>query len=262
MFHLFSQVTVEAPMEHPFFVFGQGWSAVQPERSVVSYGLVCHPLAVGDVCVSLTVKENGRPPGVKTERAVVETFPVTREIPIREIPVREPEHKRIKTELNVRFSPHSHQHGKLAPSTQTMYHKRTAEGASHSSHVSSSGDYPHSSHHHLGHPPVQRSSMGGASTGQYSESYHKLTERFDVDKNANTVVVRTNVLSPPAVATSDDRKSTVAAVSEQQIARPLKRRWSDPVKVAESSAAAAHQKDLTLPAPVHPEMLMKQSESH
>ncbi|XP_054769314.2 ataxin-1-like [Lytechinus pictus] len=55
-----AQVTVEAPYEHPFFVFGQGWSSVRPELSLKCYGLQCHTLAVGDVCVSLTVIENGK----------------------------------------------------------------------------------------------------------------------------------------------------------------------------------------------------------
>lgn len=51
---------MEAPYEHPFFVFGQGWSSVRPELSLKCYGLQCHTLAVGDVCVSLTVIENGK----------------------------------------------------------------------------------------------------------------------------------------------------------------------------------------------------------
>ena len=62
-------MTVEAPFEHPFFVFGQGWSSVRPELSLKCYGLQCHMLAVGDVCVSLTVKENGKH-GLKEESSL------------------------------------------------------------------------------------------------------------------------------------------------------------------------------------------------
>lgn len=51
------QVTVEAMVEHPFFVFGQGWSSCQPTRTLQRYGLTCHPLSVGDVCISLTHKD-------------------------------------------------------------------------------------------------------------------------------------------------------------------------------------------------------------
>ncbi|XP_074644835.1 uncharacterized protein LOC141901473 isoform X2 [Tubulanus polymorphus] len=51
------QVTVEATLEHPFFVFGQGWSSCQPQRTQQRYGLTCHKLSVGDVCISLTHKE-------------------------------------------------------------------------------------------------------------------------------------------------------------------------------------------------------------
>lgn len=43
-------------MEHPFFVYKQGWSSCSPERSAQRYGLTCHKLKVGDVCISLTDK--------------------------------------------------------------------------------------------------------------------------------------------------------------------------------------------------------------
>uniref|UniRef100_W5MA31 Ataxin 1 like n=1 Tax=Lepisosteus oculatus TaxID=7918 RepID=W5MA31_LEPOC len=49
-----SKVTIDVPPEHPFFVFGQGWSSCSPDRTVQLYGLPCHRLQVGDVCVSLT----------------------------------------------------------------------------------------------------------------------------------------------------------------------------------------------------------------
>ena len=51
------QVTVEATLEHPFFVFGQGWSSCSPERTLQRYGLQCSKLLVGDVCISLTHKD-------------------------------------------------------------------------------------------------------------------------------------------------------------------------------------------------------------
>ena len=48
---------VVATLEHPFFVFGQGWSSCDPTRTRQRFGLDCHPLIVGDVCVSLTHKD-------------------------------------------------------------------------------------------------------------------------------------------------------------------------------------------------------------
>lgn len=51
------QVTVEATVEHPFFVFGQGWSSCDPDKTLERYGLECHRLSVGDICISLTHKE-------------------------------------------------------------------------------------------------------------------------------------------------------------------------------------------------------------
>lgn len=50
-------MTVEATLEHPFFVFGQGWSSCSVSRSLARYGLDCQKLTVGDVCISLTHKD-------------------------------------------------------------------------------------------------------------------------------------------------------------------------------------------------------------
>lgn len=52
------QVTVEATVEHPFFVYGRGWSSHNPERTLHRYGLSCQKLSVGDVCISLTHKDS------------------------------------------------------------------------------------------------------------------------------------------------------------------------------------------------------------
>ncbi|XP_062846834.1 ataxin-1a [Trichomycterus rosablanca] len=51
-----SQVSVEVLVEYPFFVFGQGWSSCCPDRTTQLLELPCARLAVGDVCISLTLK--------------------------------------------------------------------------------------------------------------------------------------------------------------------------------------------------------------
>lgn len=43
-------------MEYPFFVFGQGWSSCCPDRTSQLLELPCTKLSVGDVCISLTLK--------------------------------------------------------------------------------------------------------------------------------------------------------------------------------------------------------------
>lgn len=60
-FLVLHQVTVEATLEHPFFVFGQGWSSCNPQQTLHRYGLQCHRLTVGDVCISLTHKDASTP---------------------------------------------------------------------------------------------------------------------------------------------------------------------------------------------------------
>ncbi|KAM4704855.1 ataxin-1 [Rhinophrynus dorsalis] len=51
-----AQVSVEVLIEYPFFVFGQGWSSCSPERTNQMFDLPCAKLSVGDVCISLTLK--------------------------------------------------------------------------------------------------------------------------------------------------------------------------------------------------------------
>lgn len=47
-----SKVTIDVPPEHPFFVFGQGY-----KTTAQLYGLTCHDLQVGDVCISVTMQQ-------------------------------------------------------------------------------------------------------------------------------------------------------------------------------------------------------------
>ncbi|KAJ8334265.1 hypothetical protein SKAU_G00399040 [Synaphobranchus kaupii] len=51
-----AQVSVEVLVEYPFFVFGQGWSSCCPDRTTQLFELPCSKLSVGDVCISLTLK--------------------------------------------------------------------------------------------------------------------------------------------------------------------------------------------------------------
>lgn len=49
-----TQVEFESAEEHPYFVYGQGWASCNPEKTLAQYGLHCHQLQVGDVCISLS----------------------------------------------------------------------------------------------------------------------------------------------------------------------------------------------------------------
>lgn len=48
---------MEATLEHPFFVFGQGWSSVKPESTLNYYKMKSQQLKVRDRCISLTLKD-------------------------------------------------------------------------------------------------------------------------------------------------------------------------------------------------------------
>lgn len=56
-----SKVSIDVPPEHPFFVYGQGWSSCSPERTARLFSLPCQKLQVGDVCISISLQSlNGR----------------------------------------------------------------------------------------------------------------------------------------------------------------------------------------------------------
>ncbi|XP_068918206.1 uncharacterized protein Atx-1 [Tenebrio molitor] len=62
-----TQVEVESTMEHPFFVFGQGWASCCPERTQQCYRLKVHRLQVGDILISLTPREHfGTPSSIRS----------------------------------------------------------------------------------------------------------------------------------------------------------------------------------------------------
>uniref|UniRef100_A0A8C5QPA5 Ataxin 1 like n=1 Tax=Leptobrachium leishanense TaxID=445787 RepID=A0A8C5QPA5_9ANUR len=57
-----SKVCLDVPPEHPFFVYGQGWSSCSPKQTAQLFALPCHRLQVGDVCISISlqnVSKNG-----------------------------------------------------------------------------------------------------------------------------------------------------------------------------------------------------------
>ncbi|CAG9561337.1 unnamed protein product [Danaus chrysippus] len=56
-----SQVELESTVEHPFFVYGQGWASCKPERTLARYGLQVHRLQVGDLCVTLVARKHTSP---------------------------------------------------------------------------------------------------------------------------------------------------------------------------------------------------------
>ncbi|XP_038609941.1 LOW QUALITY PROTEIN: ataxin-1-like [Tachyglossus aculeatus] len=57
-----SRVSIDVPPEHPFFVYGQGWSSCSPGRTARLFSLPCHRLQVGDVCISISLQSlNGNP---------------------------------------------------------------------------------------------------------------------------------------------------------------------------------------------------------
>ncbi|XP_036388163.1 ataxin-1-like [Megalops cyprinoides] len=48
-----TQELLEVLAEYPFFVRNRGWSSCCPQRTAQVYGLHCHQLRVGDVCLAL-----------------------------------------------------------------------------------------------------------------------------------------------------------------------------------------------------------------
>uniref|UniRef100_A0A8B9GDU4 AXH domain-containing protein n=1 Tax=Amazona collaria TaxID=241587 RepID=A0A8B9GDU4_9PSIT len=51
-----SKVSIDVSPEHPFFVYGQGWSSCSPGQTAQHFALPCHRLQVGDVCISISLQ--------------------------------------------------------------------------------------------------------------------------------------------------------------------------------------------------------------
>ncbi|XP_063930978.1 ataxin-1 [Zophobas morio] len=68
-----TQVEFESTIEHPFFVFGQGWASCSPERTQHCYRLKVHRLQVGDILISLTPREPLVPPANTRSTTIMTT---------------------------------------------------------------------------------------------------------------------------------------------------------------------------------------------
>lgn len=55
-----SEVLVEKPSDHPFFIYEQGWASCKPHLTLSRYGLQCKQLKIGDVCIFLSDKVDTR----------------------------------------------------------------------------------------------------------------------------------------------------------------------------------------------------------
>ncbi|KAH9407325.1 Ataxin 1 [Tyrophagus putrescentiae] len=54
-------VSLESPLEHPFFVVAKGWSSCSPSSTLKRYGLQCQRLAKGDSVVTLASRTTTTP---------------------------------------------------------------------------------------------------------------------------------------------------------------------------------------------------------
>ncbi|XP_031347160.1 pollen-specific leucine-rich repeat extensin-like protein 2 [Photinus pyralis] len=72
-----TQVEFEASLEHPFFVYGQGWASCAPDRTLQIYGLKVHRLQVGDILISLTPREATSLPASTRGSTIITTATTT-----------------------------------------------------------------------------------------------------------------------------------------------------------------------------------------
>ncbi|KAF5304007.1 hypothetical protein FQA39_LY01792 [Lamprigera yunnana] len=79
-----TQVEFESTLEHPFFVYGQGWTSCAPDRTLQIYGLKVHQLQVGDIVISLTPRESISTP-VSTRGSTIITTATTTAVTARQV---------------------------------------------------------------------------------------------------------------------------------------------------------------------------------
>jgi hypothetical protein len=79
-FVVFLQVVVPSTPEQPFFILGRGWSSLSPKTTEKLLQLPCSPLAVGDVCITLSksTSHNQNPGVVPASKTQTMRSPSTR----------------------------------------------------------------------------------------------------------------------------------------------------------------------------------------
>ncbi|XP_069822235.1 ataxin-1-like [Dendropsophus ebraccatus] len=78
-----SKVCLDVPPEHPFFVYGQGWSSCSPSQTAQLFALPCHRLQVGDVCISISlqsISKNGASSAGNTSTHQVLPHPIEKAV--------------------------------------------------------------------------------------------------------------------------------------------------------------------------------------
>ncbi|XP_069491595.1 ataxin-1-like [Ambystoma mexicanum] len=89
-----NKVTLDVPPEHPFFVYGQGWSSCNPEQTTHLFALPCHRLQVGDVCISISLQN------CSEELASTSECPLTGHSPPKERTVQHPREQAPPLDMN------------------------------------------------------------------------------------------------------------------------------------------------------------------
>ncbi|XP_075694609.1 ataxin-1-like [Rhinoderma darwinii] len=78
-----NKVCLDVPPEHPFFVYGQGWSSCSPSQTAQLFALPCHRLQVGDVCISISlqsISKNGASPAASASTHQALPHPVEKAV--------------------------------------------------------------------------------------------------------------------------------------------------------------------------------------
>lgn len=68
---------IETILEHPLFIYGQGWASCAPERTLQCFGLKCHRLQVGDICITLIPREPAKSQPSKLSGTITTTATTT-----------------------------------------------------------------------------------------------------------------------------------------------------------------------------------------
>lgn len=120
-------------MEHPFFVFGQGWASCNPDKTQQCYGLKVHRLQVGDILISLTPREHlsSTLPSSRGSTATIMTTATSTAMTVRPLPVDSTSTLQHDQSSNCQVQPmnlHSpcHPHHTVSPSESFSIRKRSA----------------------------------------------------------------------------------------------------------------------------------------
>ncbi|XP_064081456.1 uncharacterized protein LOC135198027 [Macrobrachium nipponense] len=225
-----TQVSVEASLDHPFFVFHCGWSSCSPELTEKKYDLKVRKLQVGDVCVSLTKKvPEPQPPQPSNLPTLPPPPPATTASPTSPAAVTGPSSAAVAS-----GSGGSSGVPDSVPSTTTadsVSQPSTSSSSSSSSNSSASPTHKHQQPQQLSPTGSKVGSPATTTKGSGSQPLPPLPGEASISSSSSSTPAASGIWNKPAAIRGSERQHSSDEAQRDEKDSGRKRRWSDPGQV-------------------------------